>query len=339
MQPHRVSLTIFAVTLLAFGLATSTCWGWGDGGHMAVALRAWDALTPAQRDAAVSLLKLHPRFEKDFAARMPAAIPPADRDKWIFAIAATWPDYVWQLRLTDPRDFHKYFHPAWHVIGETVTLDPNDPNPPKRWMPDGKDIKVLNVKQALPYITAQLNDSHLPAADRAVALCWVMHLTGDLHEPCHTASLFSHRFTVPDGDHVATQLPVFLSAANAASGHTTPLHGYWDSLYCTSTVWSQLLAWDAGVLEDPALQPAALPELQEHPTSDQWVAESHELAVHDVYTPDIRAAVAAQDGEPSKAFEPIRLSDDYMRHAREIGRRRGALAGLRLADTLSHVQW
>lgn len=337
MQRQRSFVSILLITFFVVGLAASTCLAWGDGGHMATALRTWDALTPAQRAAAVSLIKQHPRFDKDFLARMPADIPPADRDQWIFAKAATWPDYIWQFRLTDPRDFHRYFHASWHVIGQTVTLDPNDRNPPKRWMPDGKDVSVLNVKQALPYVTAQLNDTHLPPADRAVALCWVMHLTGDLHQPCHTASLFSRRFKAPDGDHVAVNLPVYTSAANASKGHASGLHQYWDSLYCTSTDWRQLLAWDRGVLADPALQPAALPELKEHPASDQWVAESYELAVHDVYTPEVRAAVAAQDADPSQAFQPIRLSDDYMRRAREIGRRRGALAGLRLAATLSSL--
>lgn len=308
------------------------CFAWGDGGHMAVALRAWDAMSPADRAAAVSLIEQHPRFESDFLRRMLGNIPPEEIDWWIFASAATWPDYIWQIRLTSPRDFHKYFHARWHVIGAPIMLDPAIA-PPTMRTPTTQDLNQLTIKEALPLVTAELSDAHLSSADRAVALCWVLHLTGDLHEPCHAASLISSRFKAPDGDHVATKLPVI------ATNHPTGLHQYWDSLFNNSTDWAKLKEWEREVLADPALQPLALPELRDHPTSDEWIAESHAIAAQDVYSPDIRASVAAQDGDSSRTFEPIYLSEDYMRHAREIGRRRGALAGLRLAATLSNVRW
>jgi hypothetical protein len=299
---------------------------------MAIALRAWDAMSPASRAAAVSLIKQHPRFESDFIHRMPANIPAEDRDRWIFASAATWPDYIWQIRITSPRDFHKYFHAGWHVIGEPIMLDAGA-KPPTLRKPTTQHLNQLTIKEALPLVTAELKDAHLSPADRAVALCWVLHLTGDLHEPCHTASLISNRFKAPDGDHVATKLPII------ATNHPVGLHQYWDSLFNNSTDWAKLLDWEHDILMDPSLQPSALAELRDHPNSDEWIEESHAIAAQDVYTPGVRAAVAVQDGEPAKAFQPIRLSEDYMRHAREIGRRRGALAALRLARTLSNVRW
>jgi hypothetical protein len=300
---------------------------------MAIALRAWDAMLPAQREAAVRLLKQHPRYEKDFAAMMPSAIPPGERDRWLFAHAATWPDYIWKIRLTSPADFHKYFHASWHVTGQPIALDPKDQGTfvPLRPPATTQDLNRLTVKEALPLVTAELEDTQRPAAERAVALCWVLHLTGDLHEPCHAASLISNRFKAPDGDHVATRVPVI------AAGHPIGLHQYWDSLFCNSTDWAELLKWDQGVLHDPALQPDALPELRDHPTSDDWIAESYAIARRDVYSPEVRAEIVAQDADPSKAFRPIRLSDDYMQHAKEICRRRGTLAALRLAKTLSRI--
>lgn len=268
---------------------------------------------------------------------VPANVPAADRDRWLFACAATWPDYVWKIRVTAPGDFHKYFHAGWHVIGQPVALDPNAQAALAPLKPPAttQDPNRLTVREALPLMTAVLDDARRPAAERAVALCWVMHLTGDLHEPCHCASLISNRFKAPDGDHVATRLIVIRSG----NAHPVGLHQYWDSLFCTSTDWAELQSWDRGVIDDPALQPGALPELHGHPSVDDWIAESYAIAARDVYSPDVRAAVAAQDADPSREWEPVPLGDDYLRRAREIGRRRGALAALRLAATLASVPW
>lgn len=322
--------------LLAFALvlifSAVPCFGWGDGGHMAIALRAWDYLTPTQREAAMALLKQHPRYQKDFASHVPASIPAEDRDRWIFAFAATWPDFVWKLKIIAPADFHKYFHGAWHVIGQPVALDPSDQDqmPPLKSPPLSGDINQLTIREALPLQIQQMNDKQLPAGQRAVAMVWVMHLVGDLHEPCHCASLITpNRFKLPDGDHVAVRLPVMLN------GHQTGLHQYWDSLYCSSSDWAKLNAWDQSVLSDPSLQPEQLPELQNHKEINQWIAESLADAEQYVYTPEIRQIVAAQDVDASKPFVPLTLTDPYKQQAEIIGRRRGALAGLRLDAILA----
>src|SRR5438270_13477876 len=102
--------SIFLAVLIALTGSTTVAWGWGDGGHALVALHAWQVMTPAQRAGAVELLRQHPRFGKEFTTKMPAGLSAEDRDLWIFTYAATWPDYVWQFRMTEPRDFSKYFH-------------------------------------------------------------------------------------------------------------------------------------------------------------------------------------------------------------------------------------
>jgi hypothetical protein len=133
---------------------------------------------------------------------------------------------------------------------------------------------------------------------------------------------------------VATRLRVFTS-----STHMTGLHQYWDSLYCSKEDLPSLKAWDADILADPTLKPEALPQLKSDTTVRSWVMESYELAQHDVYDSSIRAAIAAEDADPKIPWKPIMLSEDYKARAREIGRRVGDLAGLRLAHTLSEVPW
>jgi hypothetical protein len=279
-------------------------------------------------------LKQHPRYDLDLAPKIPPGLSPEDQDLFLFAFSATWPDYVWKIKLTSPKDFQKYFHGGWHVIGEPISLDPAQQDTmPVIPHSTSTDLNSLNIRDALPLVTKDLSDSSLSPGERAVALCWVLHLTGDLHEPCHAASMISNRFKAPDGDHVATKLP-----ATAGEQHSG-LHQYWDSLYCNSTKLDVLKKWDADQLAEPTLQRSALPQLVSHPNIDDWVAESFAAAKESVYTKEVRDAVTAQDADPTVAFKPIVLSDDYMAKAREVGRQRGVLAGFRLADTLNQAKW
>jgi hypothetical protein len=329
----RSLLTILAAAF-ALALGPSVSWGWGDGGHMSIALRAWDEMTPQTRAAAISLLKQHPRYPLDFAIRMPPGLDPQEQDKWILTCAATWPDHIWALRITNPKDFQKYFHASWHIIGEPVALDPDQQAtmPVLPWV-SSADLNKLTIREALPLEIKTLSDTSLPAADRAVALCWVIHLIGDLHEPCHAASLFSNRFKPPEGDKVATRFSVIID------GKTTGMHQFWDSLYCSSGDFKVVEKWDQDQLDNPALQRSTLPQLAKDTTVDSWIAESFAIAKVDVYDNAVRAAIAAQDADPAVKFKPFVLSDAYIARARQIGRQRGVLAGLRLADTLSKATW
>jgi hypothetical protein len=302
---------------------------------MATAMRAWDALNPTNRAAAIALIKQHPRYAADVLANMPKDLSPEDQDLWTFSFYATWPDYISQERMRQiaPADSRTYPHSSWHTIGLPVSLDPSHQLPLQPPAPSADPNKDL-VLDALPYVTARLCNKDLPAPERAVALAWVMHLIGDLHEPCHCASLVSKRFPAPDGDHVAVKLKIVTS-----SGHTTGLHQYWDSLYCTKEDLPSLKAWEAGILADPSLQPEALPQLRADRTVKSWVQESYELAQREVYDSTVRTAIAEQDADPKAAWKPIPLSDEYKKRAVAIGRRVGALAGIRMAETLSKVPW
>jgi S1/P1 Nuclease len=339
MQPRQFLFGIIIATLLLTFDGTPS-FGWGDGGHMMVALRAWDLMSPAQREGAIDLIKQHPRFAKEFTTKMPPGLSHEDQQMWLFAYAATWPDYVWQFRLTEPRDFYEYFHSAWHTIGQPVALDPFSQNKMKALIPatlpaapTSQSLNQLTIRQALPYILDELKDTRLPAPDRAIALCWVLHLTGDLHEPCHTASLYSRRFSAFDGDHVATRLPVIVDKKK------TSMHGLWDSWLGGSTNLAVLKVQMRKMANDPNLQRDTLAELKRDTTVDSWVAEGYAIAKVTVYTADVRAAIAAQEDDPKKPLVPIVLSDEYLKKAQEVGWKQGALAGFRLADELAQVSW
>ena len=333
---HR-GLACSAVFALAISIAAQ-CPAWNDTGHMLTAMRAWDSMTPQARTWAMQLLRAHPRYAIDLGGKIPKTLEGADRDRWLFAYAATWPDQVWKIRTFAPRDFYTYFHSTWHVIGLSIHLqDPLDQS-----LEDVSFAKTailhpttgpvstqpapLNAREALKQNIAELNDPSASESQRSVAFCWVMHLVGDIHQPCHTASLICRRFPASDGDHVGTRLPVMTSKGKTA------MHQLWDHAMGDSEDLPTLQQLDAEMLADPKLQPDALAQLKRDTTVDQWIAESHLDAERFVYTPEVRAAIAAQDGSPTVPFHPVVISDEYIRAMRALVAQRISLGGMRLGS-------
>jgi len=79
-----------------------------------------------------------------------------------------------------------------------------------------------------------------------------------------------------------------------------------------------------------------LKEYEEHKTIISWMQESFEVAVEFAYAEDRIQFVNAADlksGKLAASAIPV-LREEYIREAREIARRRLALAAWRLADEL-----
>ncbi len=58
------------------------------------------------------------------------------------------------------------------------------------------DERRINVAQAYELNLRRLKAADTSPAARALAVCWIMHLVGDSHQPVHTIALFSeHRFS------------------------------------------------------------------------------------------------------------------------------------------------
>ena len=304
------------------------CPAWNDTGHMLTAMRAWDSMNDQAHSWAMQLLKSHPRYAIDLQSKIPKTLAGADRDRWLFAYTATWPDQVWKIRTFAPRDFYKYFHASWHTIGLPIHLhDPLDQSlgdisvvlvlPRPTSGPASTQPAPLTAREALKQAIAELNDPSESGTDRAVALCWVMHLVGDIHQPCHTASMFCQRYAAWDGDHVSTRLGVVTSQGKTA------MHQLWDHAM--------------GDAEDlPTLEQLDLKMLHDRDTTvDSWIAESHLDAERFVYTPAVRAAIAAQDDAPKEPFKPVILDDEYVQAMRSLVTQRISLGGLRLGELLS----
>ena len=167
--------------------------------------------------------------------------------------------------------------------------------------------------------------------DRAVALCWVEHLIGDIHQPLHDSSFFSVQF--PRGDKGGNDESLAAGSVDkdplesAANPHR--LHALWDDLLGAAKDPAAIQAL-AAPLEAPAYGRSAFPQLASHKAVHEWVVEGNALAQKYVY---LNNALPMTPTGTEKA--EVALPAGYLDAAHKIADQQIALAGLRLADTLN----
>lgn len=88
---HRRILLIGAALLMA--LACRMAQAWNSIGHMSVAYAAYQKLSPAEKARVAVLLQLSPDY-KEWFTYIPSGTSDADRDMYVFMMAATWPDEI-----------------------------------------------------------------------------------------------------------------------------------------------------------------------------------------------------------------------------------------------------
>src|SRR3984957_9409897 len=203
-----------ALTILSFiGLCSSRCNGGNSPGHEIVAQIAYDQLTPQAKSAILAVLKNHPRLNEDLLHDTEKA---KDTDLATFLRAATRPDMV---RYPAHPMNHTEHHSNWHYVDFPYEFDGvKGPQPVTQW--DGHSMPV-NLIQALQKATTELKDPKTPPDRKAIDICWVEHLVGDIHQPLHATSLFSKEY--PTGDQ-GGNLEMIRNDQNV----TMPLHTYWD---------------------------------------------------------------------------------------------------------------
>ncbi len=271
------------ISLVALLVLLSTSWvqAWSREGHQVVALLAWERLTERTRLAITEILGHHPDEEvRDLTA------------------ASFWPDLL--------RDDPVHHRPGWHYtnIPHFLGLPPKPVEVPQ------------GILWALNHNTRILKDVHAPKAERAVALSWVTHLIGDLHQPLHTSNTYSPLF--PEGDRGGNLYRVLWS------GREVDLHHFWDRA--------------GGLFQGPEGRPS-LDELQvitkklhaaelQQPNAEGirdpqiWTDESFAEVVNTVYV----------------GVSPLgELSAEYVENAQRLSRERLILAGRRLGDYLNRV--
>jgi hypothetical protein len=309
---------------------------WNPSGHMIIALIAYDELDPATRTKALELLKKHPRFAEHFQGAMPREVQKqsdADKDQWYFAHAAAWPDQVRDAKFgVTHQDVTQYNRPIWHYIDEPLFLNENEQKQllstvrvnRRREPPEDKDDTFMNVIQALKNSARIIRDPSMSDEKRAVHLCWIMHLTGDSHQPLHSSALFtSHRF--PGGDHGGNFLAI---------EHGWDLHAFWDEQITNDEPFETLRLEATDLNQNRKLQAAGK---QAAATLDpgKWIDESAEIAKQSVYTKEVLKKVADREGH--SYLGPLDLPPSYKANAADVAERRAVEAGYRLAAAIKQM--
>jgi len=303
---------------------------WNDAGHKLVALVAYDSLPENARETLLLHLGAHPRFDEDFVAPMPAGVrrgARAEQDRWLFTMASEWPDvtrHFDHVRSLEARErlVTRYHHPRWHYINLPLFLDDADR---ARLMPLATNDALLpragvrpdefNLVQALVRLLADYRSPGTAAADRAVMLCWILHLMADLHQPLHTVAFFTSG-AFPEGDRGGNLVRV---------GQRTNLHGLWDSAAGHDDRWGALLR----VL-------GKLPRSVEAAKSIDLAAcarEGQALAADRVYVPSIREAMRRARMAPVR----VDLPQGYLGRMRATAERQIVLAGRRTATVVMRL--
>ncbi|MGY4398505.1 hypothetical protein ACVWZA_003713 [Sphingomonas sp. UYAg733] len=304
MRPIFASLMVIAIIA-----QSAPANAWSRPGHMVAAAIAYDELMrddPAVVAGMLRLLAAHPD-PGPFQVAIDRA-EGAERDRRLFLEMARWPDDV----RGGPND-----HPTWHYrlramtaskagIGSTASRG------------SGMEALALNLSVA--------RDAHAPAADRAIALCWILHIVADFHQPLHSAERVAPNW--PNGDEGGAKVFV----RDQLTGQPVSLHWYWDDSVSRDGSASAAFArardlearFPRGRFATALSRPVTASD-----ASETWLAESYDLSTALAYRADAPRA--------SSAATAVSAAPDYAQAVTEAAEQRVTLAGYRLADILSDV--
>ncbi len=302
---RRLTLALSLAVLLGSSLKAAA---WNKSGHMltgAIAYKELAASNPAALAEVVRLLKTHPEYQSRWVPMLEKdGVAPEDQDMALFMFAARWPD--------DIRGDRSYDHPTWHYVNFAYRPPSKDPGDP----PAGENI--LTAYRA----NLDIVKSTAPDSEKAVALCWIFHLIGDVHQPLHTTAMFGEAW--PNGDRGGNL--VFVRATETSS--TINLHSLWDGLMGRSENIRTLKNEAIRLRSIPELARGALPELSLKDFNGWAKPESFDLAVKTAY---LGVSLPANSDRTNGGVVP----DGYLKRAKEIGTRRVVLAGYRIANVLA----
>lgn len=321
---RRLLCAIAVLHLFGSGVA----FAWNHAGHRISAGIAYRQLAPEVRRQVDTILRAHPRYAEDLLSGMPAGHPRPE--EWAFMTAATWPDMIRSQAHPLNRRWHRG---EWHYINIPF-IQPNDDPAMLRVQPAGDmewvdSVPPGNVVQALYFAAARVQSPQTPPAERAILLCWYLHLAGDVHQPLHAATRYSAQF--PDGDRGGNSLLV------AHRGVTMNLHYYWDGLLGNDDHPASLSLLIS--LISAGKSPAKLGKVVANLSYREWAMQSNSLA----------REVAYRNGEivgitrppTTRASDPYpagtELPAGYDEQARAVAIERVALAGHRIAVDLNQL--
>lgn len=207
----------------------------------------------------------------------------------------------------------------WRKTGEYNGKLPHYTSWP--WSSDGTSLPMapsINILSILTQNKQLLADPKASEQQKAVALTYLTHLVGDLHQPLHCGILYTQEQS--HGDAGGVKFPIKSRQANN-------LHTYWDrsaKLLASTKLRYPLSHKDVSRLA-AKLQRQYSPDSFENPILEtdfnQWATQCFQLLQQGIY-PDVSGTS---------------LSAAYKKQLRTMAGRQMVLAGDRLAFFLNHL--
>lgn len=222
-------LTTLALGLLFTLLVTAPAWGWGKTGHRVTGAIAERYLSGAARAEVEAILGVEDLAE-----------------------ASTWPDFM----RADPDEFWQKTSYPWHWVTVPPGKHYSDVGAP----PEGDAIAALARFRRI------VVDENASLEERRLALRFIVHLVGDLHQPLHAGNgrdAGGNRFAV------------------TFFGEPRNLHSVWDSgiIDGEQLSYSEMAEW-----LDRRITPERLAEWQE---TDPVVWATESTVIRDtIYPPE-----------------------------------------------------
>jgi hypothetical protein len=256
-----------------------------------------------------------------------------ERFRRMFIEASRWPDDA---------KFTREDRPTWHSARFAIIADDAPPEAKalvesRAGRPSGNAIESLVLNAGM------LSNPESKPEERALALSWLMHIVGDIHQPLHVSDLFSKNF--PTGNAAGTLAYVWDPLQDSAM----PLHILWDSNTMRLTNLEDVDGYAREIMEK--FPRSSLPELTAYEGPDafeKWARESHQEAIDWAY--DIEALPDPNlDADPDRVIgnmvkyilegispveEAPAVPAEYWEKVQEVAPKRLALAGYRIADII-----
>lgn len=319
---HRTVKKVLVCAILGL-LSAVPAFGWDDVGHKITGYIAWQRMSPQARENVIRVLRMAPEDSTLAVFYQPyGAESDETRKLEYFMLVPTWADIVRDFGadsgFRNEARYRKYHKSTWHyddtfwkqVSGKVETLS---------GFPEG-GLGVTKLKE----FDAVIRDAAARNADKAVAIAWLMHIGGDIHQPLHTSARVTE--TEPKGDQGGNLF--HLTPQGTPRDQQVNLHWFWDSIV------GRNIAIKPGMCEREYISMLGDRMIKKHPFAsvqatlnlgryEDWQKESFAYNNTIVFSPDL-----------TRGRMP---TEQYKKNAFKLAERQLALAGYRLGETLNAV--
>ena len=311
----KITAKIFLIILPLLTFTFSAA-AWDDAGHKLSTYIAWQRMTPQVREKAIKILLAAPEDSDLSVFYLQDSRSDAAKQRELFMLASTWADIVRDRKFKARYD--KYHKGNWHysdtfwqtVNGKIEYL--------KEAEEGGKAVEKLYDFEKV------LRDKSASDAEKAIALAWILHLGGDIHQPLHTSARVTE--LEPKGDQGGNLF--LLTPKGTPRENSENLHWFWDSIV------KRNIPRLNDACDSDYLPPIGEAMMKKHPFAkmrnrlalgefDEWQKESFAFNPTTVFSPDL--------------IRYQKPSEKYKIRAMRLAEQQIAFAGYRLGEMLNQI--